>query len=111
MTHFKKEKYEIYCHRNSFSPWPGNTADRIPRNTSESDEETVDQAAVSKTSLCTLFCSCCNHILVNLIEIWIGFYNAYLNKDLMARIQEYLATLEKRYIRQWFASVQILLHE
>lgn len=38
--------------------------------------------------------------LLILIEIWIGFYNAYLNKDLMARIQAYLATLEKRYIRQ-----------
>lgn len=49
--------------------------------------------------------------LLILIEIWIGFHNAYLNKELMARIQEYLATLEKNYIRQWFASVQILLHE
>lgn len=29
----------------------------------------------------------------------------------MARIQEYLAALEKSYVRKWFAHVQILLHE
>lgn len=33
--------------------------------------------------------------LLILIEIWIGFYNAYLNEKLMGRIREaYLATLK-----------------
>lgn len=82
----KRENIRLITCKTVFPPWPESITEKYPEAFVRVMEKQLIEAAVTETNFCRLLHSCCNHILININRNMDWFYNACLNKRLMAGI-------------------------